>query len=231
MKKKLVLLLILFFMSGCSVKNISEYSYEQVLDTVIKLDVNNYNTVGKGYKYYMPKGVVRTSSIENNDILRRNNNKYYLFVDVVSYYYKNITNYKKIKNPYFSKELKYKDKNGFVQMIEKDDKIYVQMIYNYAKIETYVEIEDLNQTISDISYILSSIDFNDSLLKKMYESGDLNSKEEIYKLFENAEKEGNFLKYVEEFDKYDEDEYVEEELIIQTTTKSEEETTTSNTEE
>ena len=76
--------------------------------------------------------------------------------------------------------------------------MFVQVIYNYAKIEAYTNKRNLNQTIEDISYILSSIQFNDSLLKKMYEEGDLDSKEEVYKLFENKEKEGNFIEYIKE---------------------------------
>ena len=62
----------------------------------------------------------------------------------------------------------------------------------------------------------------------MYESGNLNSKEEVYKIFKNKEKEGNFLEYIKEYDKYEE-ETQEDEIIIEnkttkqnTTTKSEE---------
>lgn len=40
----------------------------------------------------------------------------------------------------------------------------------------------------------------------MHEQGTFGSKEEAYKLFDNKEKEGNFLEYVKEYDKYDGDE-------------------------
>ena len=54
-----------------------------------------------------------------------------------------------------------------------------------------------------MSYILSSIKYNDSLLKKEYDSRESNSKEETYSLFKDKQKEGNFLEYIKEYDKYD----------------------------
>ena len=110
------------------------------------------------------------------------------------------------------------------------------MYYNYAKIETNVDKKELKNAIMDMSYILSSLDFNDMLLNKMYEAGNFNSKEEVFKLFENKEKEGNFLEYIKEYDKYDSKyEESEQELRLDssttTTTKSnvkEESKTTTN---
>ena len=80
------------------------------------------------------------------------------------------------------------------------------MVYNYAKIESYVDKDNLKKSVEDMSYILSSVKFNDTLLKKMHEQGTFGSKEEAYKLFDNKEKEGNFLEYIKEYDKYDGDE-------------------------
>ena len=106
-------------------------------------------------------------------------------------------------------------------------------MYNYAKIEAYVETNELEDALLDMSYILKSVKFNDTLLTKMYKEGKFNSKDEVYKLFQNKEKEGNFLEYVEEYDKYEEQEEVPEELIIEeakttTTSKENEEVTSSS---
>ena len=105
------------------------------------------------------------------------------------------------------------------------------MFYNYAKIETYVDESNLNEAIEDMSYILSSVKFNDSLLKKMYDSGRFDSKEEVFKLFDNKEKEGNFLEYIKEYDKYDGEEEdsvtPEQEIEIKETTTKKEVTTKS----
>lgn len=212
MKKSLLILLILFLLSGCTILRIDSYDYEKIIDKVLSLNIKNYNIVGKGYKYYAPYGIVRTNSSDYNDTLESKNNTYYLYVDVVSYYYKSEILYPDNKDSYFYKKLNYDDKKGYVNIIKKDDKLYVQIFYNYAKIETYIEESELKNAATDISYILSSIKFNDSLLKKMYESGNLESKEEVYKLFDNKEKKGNFIEYIKEFDKYDEDDIKEEEI-------------------
>lgn len=228
MKKFLLILSVLILLSGCTITRVDNYNYEKIMDKILSLDIKTYNKVGKGYKYYAPRGVVRIDSEDYNDVLKRGDNKYYLYVDVVSYYYKSKIDYKLNDNSYFSRKISNDGKEGYIIIEKKKDKLYVQMKYNYAKIETYVKESDLNLAIMDISYILSSTNFNDSLLKKMYESGNFDSKEEVYKLFDNKEKEGNFLEYIKEFDKYDggSEETKEEEIIIE---EKKEETTTSST--
>ncbi len=231
MKKYLLVFLTLLVLTGCSITRIDSLDYKDINDKILSLNIKIYNKIGKGYKYYAPKGVVRTNSNSYNDVLRRGNINYYLYVDIVSYYYKTSPTYKVDKSAYYFKELKKNKKTGYIQITEKKDKLFVQVVYNYAKIETYVTKDDLDQAVEDISYMISSIKFNDSLLKKMYESGNLDSKEEAYRLFDNKEKDGNFIEYIKEYDKYDgEDEVVtkEEEIEVKTskpeTTK---ETTTS----
>lgn len=231
MKKCLLLLLCLVLLSGCSLTRMDNMTYEEVMDKILSLNIDLYNKVGKGYKYYAPRGIVMLDSNTYNDVLRRNNVTYYLYVDVVSYYYKTDIDYKKSKNAYFSKELKYGNKTGYVEITKDKDDLYVQMVYNYAKIETYVKEKDVNSALEDMSYILSSINFNDTLLTKMYEEGAFDSNVEVYRLFDNKDKEGNFLEYVEEYDKYEEDEAVapEEEIKVKDTTTTSTTTTTTTT--
>ena len=221
MKKYLLLLLTLLVLTGCTITRIDTLNYKEVANKILSLNIKTYNKIGKGYKYYSPRGVVRTDSNSYNDVLKRDEVNYYLYVDVVGYYYKTKEEFKFSKNAYYSKTLKNGKKSGYIQIIKKKNKMFAQMVYNYAKIEAYTSEDNLNQTIEDISYILSSMTFNDSLLNKMYEEGAFDSKEEVYKLFDNKEKEGNFIEYIKEYDKYDgEDDIVtkEEEIEIKTTT-------------
>lgn len=230
MKKIILIFLALFLLSGCTIKRIDNYDYDKIVDEVLSLDIKSTNMVGNGYKYYAPRGVTRTDANTYNDVLTREKTTYYLYVDVVSYYYETEVSYEPNKDSYYSYSFSEDGRKGYLQIDKAKDKFYVQMVYNYAKIEAYAKEKDLKTVVTDMSYVLSSLDFNDSLLKKMYESGDLASKEEVYKLFDNKEKEGNFLKYIEEYDKYDGDENenknVEKELEIKETT-----TTTTTTEE
>ncbi len=230
--KKVLLALVLFIMlQGCTISRIDNDNYLDIMNNIISLNIRNYNKIGKGYKYYAPKGVIRVYEADYNDILKRGNNNYYLYVDVVSYYYKSPIEYEKSNNPYYDGNISNGNKNGHLRIENYgDSKLFVQMDYNYAKIETYIDNKDLNQTITDLSYILSSVKFNDSLLKKMYESGNFSSKDEVYKLFDNKEKEGNFLEYIKEYDKYDgqDDESIMREVPI--TTEKEQTTTTTKEE-
>lgn len=230
MKKTIILLLILVLLSGCNIYRMDNKNYEEVADKILSLNINLYNKIGKGYKYYAPKRVVKTYSNSYNDVLEKDGRIYYLYVDVVSYYYKTKLGKISSKNAYFYKNLKYKNKVGYLKINKKNNKLYVQMLYNYAKIETYVDKKELNDAIEDISYILSSVKFNDTLLKKMYESGELNSKEQAYKLFKNKNKEGNFLEYIKEYDKYDDTSAQSDEELNQITTTKKVETTTTKSE-
>ena len=204
MKRIILILLVTLLMTGCTVTRIDNYNYEEVLNKVLSMNIKTYNLVGNGYKYYAPYGVKRISSLDYNDILEKDNNKYYLFVDVVGYFYKNGEEYKENSKSFYSNKLKINNKEGYVQIDEKDNGYYIKMYYNYAKIEVQVKKDNLNDALINCCYILNSIKYNDSLLKKEYESGNMESKEETYKLFDNKEKDGDFSKYFEQYDKYEE---------------------------
>ena len=235
MKKSLLILLIAIILSGCTITRIDNYDYDKLINNILSINIKMLNKIGNGYEYYTPKGVVRIEANDYNDILKRDDIKYYLYVDVVSYYYKNEEKYKKNDNVYYSLPINKDEKQGYIEIREDKNKLYVEMNYNYAKIETYVDKKDLKKALTDMSYMLSSVKFNDSLLKKMYDSGDLASKEEVYKLFDNKEKEGDFLEYIKEFDKYDgdsnESQAVEDEIKVEKSTTTTKEKTTTTTKE
>lgn len=234
MKKSLLILLIAIILSGCTITRIDNYDYDKLINNILSINIKMLNKIGNGYEYYTPKGVVRIEANDYNDILKRDDIKYYLYVDVVSYYYKNEEEYKKNNNVYYSLPINKDEKQGYVEIKEDKGNLYVEMNYNYAKIETYVDKKDLKKALTDMSYMLSSVKFNDSLLKKMYDSGDLASKEEVYKLFDNKEKEGDFLEYIKEFDKYDgdsnESQAVEDEIKVEKSTTATKENTTTKEE-
>ena len=147
MKKVFLLLVSLVLLSGCTITRMDTKTYDEVIDKVLSLNIKLSNKVGIGYKYYAPRGVVRVDANTYNDVLKRDSTTYYLYVDVVSYYYKTKLSYKNSKNDYYFKTLKNGKKDGYVDIVKKNNKFYVQMVYNYAKIEAYVDKDSLKKSV------------------------------------------------------------------------------------
>ena len=73
-------------------------------------------------------------------------------------------------------------------------------MYNYAKIEALVEKDDINQTILDATYILSTIKYNSNVIKIMLNEDYFTDKEERYDVFtpKNTVKSDTEIKYDQE---------------------------------
>ena len=199
MQKKIILLLILvILLSGCTVVRIDTSSIDNTINVVLSKDNKLYNRIGKGYKYYVPRGVTYIDSNELNDKLYSNGNYYYLFVDAISYYYKIETEYEENKEAYYSKVIDVDGKKGYVEINQVDDNYSVEFTYNYSKIEAMVSKEDINDVILDASYILSTVKFNNEVIKIMLNEEIFTNREEKYERFEPKNDTGNFLEYVEE---------------------------------
>ena len=167
-----------------------------------------------GYKYYLPKGISFVSKDDYNAVLKDgNNNRYYLYVDVIAYYNKVKNTYEENYDLYLSKKLKFNNKTGYIQIEEIDSKYFIQYVYNYVKLESYVSKEDLNDVIINQSYILRSVKYNDKVLESIVGDNVLDYKEVEYNLFKADSNKESFLDVVEreETDKYKKD--IEDEKI------------------
>ncbi len=215
MKKLLVLLSILTLLTGCTVTKINKDSVDKVIDSVMKKDSKLKNVHFEGYSYYVPRGIRFVDKKEYNAILKDEyNNNYYLYVDVISYYHKVKEKYKVNKKAYYSKEVKTKNKFGYVEIKEDKTGYLVEAMYNYAKIEAYVEKDSLNDAMTNISMILSSMKYNDKVLSSTVGENILSYKEESYNIFKTKEKTSDFLDYVKEYDNYDQEKKDEDNLKI-----------------
>ena len=199
-----ILFLLIFLFTGCSIVNINTNDYLKNVNNIIKRNSKYTNQNAIGYQYKLPTGVTKIESNEFNEILISNNEKYYLYADVVSYYYKKNETYKVDKKAFISSELKNEDKYGYVEVNDVDGKYYVEMMYNYSKIESYINKNDLRDTLNNMAYILSSIKYNDIVIDNMLgdEKYDLSANQK-YNIFNI--KKGNtnsFLKYESEYDTY-----------------------------
>jgi hypothetical protein len=78
-------------------------------------------------------------------------------------------------------------------------------MYNYAKVETYVKENNINKSLINISYILTSIKFNDAVAEIVLGISDIETKEEKLNIFVPKRETGSFLDYIDEYDKYEEE--------------------------
>lgn len=201
------MLLSVILFTGCTVVRIDTTNIDTIVEVVLSKDNHLYNRVGKGYKYYVPRGVTYIDTTELNDKLYSNGNYYYLYIDAVSYYHKVDVSYEENDALYYSKEIDIQGKQGYLEIQEQENGMYViEFVYNYAKIEAMVSEEDINEVVLNASYILSTVQFNNDVIKLMLNETYFTNKEETYDIFEDKEDRTSSSNLVEY-----EDETVEEE--------------------
>ena len=110
---------------------------------------------------------------------------------------KKIAEAQKSENSIYYKEIKINDKKGYIDVKKQDDKYLVEFMYNYARIESLVNKEDINNVILNSSYILSTVKFNNNVIKILLDEDYFKYKEEKFELFDKVEKNENFLEYTE----------------------------------
>ena len=175
---------------------INTNSVDNIINVILSKNNHLYNRVGKGYKYYVPRGVNYIDTDELNDKLYSNGNYYYLYIDAVSYYYNIDFEYQVDDNAYYSRLIDINDKKGYLEINKtENDKYYIEFMYNYSKIETKVDYDDINNTILNASYILSTIKFNNNVIKIMLNEDYFVNKEEKYDIFNSKKQSDTFLKY------------------------------------
>lgn len=209
MKRLIVLLsIVTILVTGCSINKLDDNNIGKNIKTLMSENNKLYNVYYEGYKYYLPKGLVFLDKDDYNAILKdKNNNKYYLYVDVISYYHKVENDYDINNDSHYSKIINYKNKTGYIQIDEIDKKYFIQFVYNYAKMEAYVDKDDLVDVVTNMCLVLRSISYNNVVLESLIGENQLNYKEEDYTLFKADSSKESFLDVVEreETDKYKKD--------------------------
>ncbi len=203
--KKLAIIISIIVLSvttGCTAVRIDTENIDTIVSVVLSKDNTLYNRIGKGYKYYIPRGVSYIDTNELNDKLYSNGNYYYLYIDAVNYFYQNKVEYIEKKDAYYSRKIDG-DKEGYLEINKLDGKYLINFVYNYAKIEALVEKRDINEVVLNASYILSTIKFNDNIIGLMLNEEYFTNKEEKYEEFSKNKggeetEEKNFLQYSEE---------------------------------
>ncbi len=202
MKKIIVLLsVILLMITGCSMKELSSNDFEKNMDILLSEKTKSSNVHFDGYKYYVPDGLKFVNKEEYNAILRdRFDNEYYMYVDVISYYHKVENTYKIKQDAYYSKIINYGKKTGYLEITEDNGKYFVEFVFNYAKIESLTDKDNLVKVIDNMCYILRSIKFNDKILESIVGDNVLSYAEEVFTLFDTTSSQEDFLEVVSRYD-------------------------------
>ncbi len=196
--KKILLLSLLLLLCGCSIVRIDTSNIDNIVEVVLSKDNNLYNQIGKGYKYYVPRGVSYMDTNDYNDVLYSNGDYYYLYIDVISYYYDVVKDYQENNEAYYSKKIDINGKTGYLEINEqKNGRYFVEFMYNYSKMEVETDLENINDVVLNMTYILSTIKFNDNIIKIMLDDDFLVS-EEKYDIFTSKKESNDFLKLEDE---------------------------------
>lgn len=199
MKKIILLGLVTLILTGCTIVRIDTTSIDNILNVVLSKENTLYNRVGRGYKYYVPRGVTYIDSSGSNDKLYSNGVYYYLYLDEISYYYQKTLDYKVDNSKYYSRKIDNDGNLGYLEITKQDDFYLIEFVYNYAKIEALVPEEDINDTVLNSTYILSTIKYNSNIVKLSLEDNFLQNKEGKYDVFSaKKQDDDSFLRYEEE---------------------------------
>jgi len=207
-KKKLMFFLVLvLLLTGCTtITN----DINEVVNAVMSNNKNTVNTVSTGYELFIPIGVRQEIDNEYNQKLKIKDRNVYLYVDTISYYYKNTLNYKNNEDyNYYYKELLYNGKTGYIGINKiKEDLFFCEIVYNYSKIEFYSDYNNLPIIVANALIIQKSIKYNDTLIGLELESTTNDGREVKYELESPKESESTFSQYLQEYVAEDETEVV-----------------------
>lgn len=196
MKKVLLPLFIILLLTGCSRVEKDTTEYKDIVNNILINNNHNVNTASVGYKYYIPIGVNLVYDSDFNKEFKIKNTKLILYVDIVSYYYKNTLNYEEDnKNIYYYSKID----DGYISITENEEDYFLKIIYNYAKVEAYVKKEDLIDIIAYSTIILNSVTYNDNLISNLIEKGISSGNEITYELKKPEDSKSNFSQYLQEY--------------------------------
>ncbi|MGN1379660.1 MAG: hypothetical protein ACI4XR_04650 [Bacilli bacterium] len=198
MKNKLIICLLIsfLFVSGCT--KISDSSYEDILNT-ISIKNNKQNTYNSAFKFYLPNELSVLSYDEYNEVLVSENYKYYLYVDIISYYEKVKQEYEICDACFYSKKIANDEKYGYLEInLQENNQYLIEIMYNYAKIEVMVDYDDINLALYNCVTILKDLEYNDMIIEPLVNNKSQNFKEETYDIFNPKSKDSSYLNIIDD---------------------------------
>ncbi len=118
--KKVIVILSVFLLAGCTAYSSSTLTIERAIGSVIESGPKYTNTNGKGYKYYKPRDFSVLEEKDFNLVLLNNGYNFYFNVDLNGYYNSKSNNYKidyVVDNEvYFSYRFSYNNIDGYISI-------------------------------------------------------------------------------------------------------------------
>lgn len=206
--KKILILLSVFIISGCSLQNNSSdltYVKEDIND-IITNKSKYTNTSGIGFKYYKPRDFSLLEDKDFNHVLLNNGNKYYLNIDINAYNSKFKSEYQIDPLLYYSDTISNGVIFGYIEVRKgKNSYFYLKMLYNYSCIEVSVKENELNSAINSSMIILSSMRYNNNVIASFISNKNTAGKENTYEIKKpNNKKDNRNILDVYEYDSYTE---------------------------
>jgi len=201
--KKMLCLAIILLCTGCA--TLEKSTIDFILSDTLASTNEVVNTYRAGYKYYLPKGLKFLKHEGSNEFFSMSDMIFYMYVDRVSYFHKIKEEYQEKNDVLYSKTLSKNDNFGYIEIKNTvNDKYFIEIMYNYAKIEMIVETNRVNESVAYAMSILTSIRYQDDVLTSLMGEDILKTNEVEHNIFESASTESGYLKIVEEYGTYEE---------------------------
>ena len=206
-KKVMLLIVIALMLTGCTK---IDNNIDNVVSATMTKEIKNVNTVSTGYELYIPMGVIQLVDNEYNQKLKIRDTHVYLYVDTISYYYKNSLNYKSNESyDYYYKEISLNNRTGYIGINRLDDGVFfATIVYNYSKIEFYANEEDLPMVLANSLIIVNSVRYNDNLIKIELDKTASEGREITYELDKPDSSESTFSQFLQEYVEPEEEQVV-----------------------
>ena len=100
--------------------------------------------------------------------------------------------YENNTSKYYSQKFNYDNKLGYLEIsLRENNQYFIEIMYNYAKIEVMVDKELINKALINSISILRSITYDEAAINNMMSQNDLSYTEEEYELFDEIKNNSN----------------------------------------
>lgn len=216
MKKIWILICLSICTTACSIEKININDFDEIFESLINQELNS-NMDANGYKYYLPTQVLLEDVLSNNHVLYSEGINYYMYVDTVGYFYKNVDEIEdNQEGVFYFKKLEYNNKIGYIKIEEYNmDSYHIVVNFNYVTLETVVLEKNIENSIYLMMEISNNVQYNDEVIEKTISLINNVSKSELYDIFAKDEEQVDYLEYLKEYDTYEDynNELPDEDLI------------------